>query len=223
MLGASKPGGPRVADVFIAHSRLDHAAVRPIVERLASLGYSVSWDQPQERAGQARRDEAERQLDAARAVLVVWSHNARNALLTYGAALRALDGDKLLQLRLDDVQPPAPFGAHPLADMSSDRPEWGPLEDALQRLVRGAGSPAPHTPAALPGVLATAPPAGDPKLLASATALTLAAYAGAVAATYTGVMTPEQLQFALTGVIGVGGACAALSAYRLLALRRAES
>jgi hypothetical protein len=211
-----------VADVFIAYARSDHARVRPIVERLTSLGYSVCWDQPHNRAGQAHCDETERQLDAARAVLTVWTYNARNALTAYGASLRALDADKLLQLKLDDVQPPAPFHTRPLADMSAERAEWGPLEDSLQRLVRGAAAPAPDNATPKPGLLATAPPAGDPKLLASATALTLAAYAGAVGATYTGVMTPEQLQFALTGVIGVGGACGALSAYRLMALRRAE-
>jgi hypothetical protein len=209
-----------VADVFISYSQLDHARVRVIAERLTSLGYAIWWDQPR-RGGQAFVEECERQLDAARVVLTVWTHHARNSTSVFAQSAHALDADKLLQLRLDVVAPAAPFDARAVADMSGERAEWGPLEDQLQRLVRGSPSPEPAARVAFPRPFATPAPVGAPKLLTGAALLTLLAYAGAVSATYTGAMTPEQLQFVLTGMIGVGGACAALAAHRLLIVRRA--
>lgn len=206
----------RLADVFISYSRLDHDRVQPIVDRLGSLGYSIWWDKHL-RAGQVFVDEIERQLDGARAVLTAWSRNARNSTWVYAEASRGLDAGKFVQARLDNTQLPLPFDALQAADLSGARGEWGPLEDALARVLRGG-----ETQRAAPvGPLATPAVAGAPKLLTLATSATLAAYAGAVSATYNGAMSPEQLQIALTGMIGVGGACAALTAHRLYAIARA--
>ncbi len=209
-----------MADVFVSYSRLDHARVRPIVERLTSLGYTVWWEQ-QDKAGQAFIDECERQLDAARVVLAVWTHNSRNSTLMFAQAARALDGEKLLQLRLDIVAPPPPLDALAVSDISSERPEWGPLEDALQRLARAGEAPAPLAPVQAPGPLATAAPMGAPKVLTLAALLTLGAFAVALSATTAEAMSPAQLQFALTGMIGAGGVCAILAMYRMLIVRRA--
>ena len=52
-----------MADVFISYSRLDHERVKPLADRLTSLGYSIWWDKHL-RAGQVFVDEIERQLDA---------------------------------------------------------------------------------------------------------------------------------------------------------------
>jgi len=209
-----------LADVFISYSRLDHDRVQPIADRLSSLGYSIWWDKHL-RAGQTFVDEIERQLDSARAVLTAWSHNSRNSTWVYAESSRGLDRNKFLQLRLDSVRLPLPFDALQSADMSSGRAEWGPLEAALAKLVRQGVAPEPERRLASPGPLATPPPAGPAKLLTAATTATLAVYAGAVSATYNGVMTPDQLQLALLGMIGVGGVCATISAYRLVTVSRA--
>jgi TIR domain len=209
-----------LADVFISYSRLDHERVKPIVDRLGSLGYSVWWDKHL-RAGEVFVDEIERQLDGARAVLTAWSHNARSSTWVYAESSRGLDHQKFLQVRLDNVRPPLPFDALQSADMSSGRSEWGPLEDMLARLVRQGQAPAIATRTPTIGALATPAAAGSPKLLSFATGATLLAYSAAVAATYDGVMTPDQLQIALTGMIGVAGASAVLTAQRLLAVSRA--
>jgi hypothetical protein len=208
-----------LADVFISYSRLDHERVKPVADRLTSLGYSIWWDKHL-RAGQVFVDEIERQLDSARAVLTAWSHNARNSTWVYAESSRGLDNKKFLQLKLDNVQPPLPFDALHIADMTGSG-EWGVLEDSLSKIVRGGHTPEPARRLPSIGPLATAPPSGMPKLITTATTATLAAYSGAVMATYNGVMSPEQLQIALVGMMGVGGACAALSAQRLLAVRRA--
>lgn len=207
-----------MADVFISYSRLDHDRVKPIVDRLASLGYSTWWDKHL-RAGQVFVDEIERQLDASQIVLTAWSHNARSSTWVYAEASRGLDANKFMQLRLDNVQLPLPFDALQCADMSGSRAEWGTMEDSLARKMRGQSDPMRRIPH--PGMFATPAAAGMPKLLTAATTATLAAYSGAVTATYNGAMTPEQLQIALTGMIGVAGVCAALSAQRLLTISRA--
>lgn len=206
-----------MADVFISYSRLDHERVKPIADRLVSLGYSIWWDKHL-RAGQVFVDEIERQLDGARAVLTAWSHNARDSTWVYAESSRGLDARKFAQLRLDDVRLPLPFDALQAADMTGSG-EWGPLEDTLSQIV-GHGR-APSAVATNLGALATPPPAGSPKLLTTATTAVLLAYGGAVSATYNGVMTPDQLQLALIGMIGASGASAVLSAHRLFSVQRA--
>lgn len=209
-----------MADVFISYSRLDHERVKPIVERLEQLGYSIWWDKNL-RAGEMFVAEIERQLDSARAVLTAWSRNARDSTWVYAESSRGLDAGKFLQLRLDSVTPPLPFDALQSADISGERGEWGVLENALSQLVREGR--APPLPARLPraGPLATPAAAGAPKLLSAATTTTLFAYAGALTAAYNGAITLDQLQIALTGMIAVAGVSALLTAHRLFAITRA--
>ncbi|MGQ0531878.1 MAG: toll/interleukin-1 receptor domain-containing protein [Caulobacteraceae bacterium] len=209
-----------MADVFISYSRLDHDRVQPIADRLSSLGYSIWWDKHL-RAGQVFVDEIERQLDGARAVLTAWSVNACNSTWVYAESSRGLDAKKFLQLRLDDARLPLPFEALQVAEMSSGKSEWGKLEDTLTRVVRDRMPPPPIERLPKANALATPPQAGTPRLLTAATTAALVAYSGAVSATYNGVMTPDQLQMAMWGVLGVGGVCAAVTAQRLLTIRRA--
>lgn len=209
-----------MADVFISYSRLDHERVQPIADRLTSLGYTIWWDKHL-RAGQVFVDEIERQLDGAKAVLTAWSNNARNSTWVYAESSRGLDANKFLQLRLDAVRLPLPFEALQVADMSGGKSEWGTLENSLTQIVRDRRPPPPRERLPTVGPLATPPQAGMPHVLTAATTATLLAYSGAVSATYNGVMTPDQLQLAMVGVLGVGAACTALTAQRLLAIRRA--
>ncbi len=209
-----------MADVFISYSRVDHERVRPIADRLVAHGMSIWWDK-QLRAGQRFVDEIERELDGARAVLTTWSHNARNSTWVYAESSRGLDSHKFVQARLDDVQLPLPFDALQVCDLGGRRDEWDRLEGALSRIIKGAGQPEPARRVPDLGMLATPAAAGSPKLLSGATAATLAAYGGALAATDQGLLSPEELQLALTGMIGVASASSLLTAQRLLAIGRA--
>lgn len=200
-----------MADVFISCARADHDRVRLMAERLTSLGYSVSCEKT--------AASAEAEVDDARAVIVAWSSDARNSTWVCAEASRALDVGKLLQVRLDGSQPPAPFDALTATDMSSDRPEWGPLEADIAGLVRNGAQIKTQTP--MVGLLATANAAGAPKLITFALATSLVAYSGALTAARNGVMSPDQLQLALTGMIGVAGAGAALCIHRLVTIGRA--
>ncbi|HET9231021.1 MAG TPA: toll/interleukin-1 receptor domain-containing protein [Vitreimonas sp.] len=209
-----------MADVFISYSQLDRERVKPLAERLGSLGYSVWWDKP-ERARQASVDERERAFDAAKAVLVVWSVNGRDAMEVHGDAAHALDCGKLLQLKIEPLALPTPFEAIAVADMTGAG-EWGPLEHAISHLVKnGAGDEL--APRAKLGPAPMIAATGSPKLVAIAVTAVLAAFAGAVGASFNGVMAPSQLQIALIGMLGVACACAGLSAHRLFTIIRAAA
>ncbi|HRP10707.1 MAG TPA: toll/interleukin-1 receptor domain-containing protein [Terricaulis sp.] len=201
-----------MGDVYISFSPLDRARVRPVAERLTSLGYRVVFE-PGASAAE--------KLEAVPAVLVVWTQSALSAPGVFAAAARALDEEKLLQMRLDEVLPPAPFSGVPLADMSGERAEWGQLEQDLQRMTKGGAGPAPTTQLREPGLFATPAPAGAPKRITLLLALTLLGFTTALAATYTGLMRPEQMQIAMAGVLGLAGLGAAFAFYRFLLMRRA--
>jgi hypothetical protein len=188
--------------------------VKPIDDRLGSLGYSVWCD---DGANPAHPDEVERELESAKAVLAVWSANAVNTVSVVAQSGDGLDAGKLLQVRLD-AAPPAPFDAIQTADVSGG--EWGVLEDALKRLVRNGEAPAHDVRAQ--GLLAHPPAAGAPLLLTAALGAVLAAFAGAVSATFNDVMSVAQLQIAMIGMLGVAGACAALVVHRFTLLTHAE-
>ena len=209
-----------MADVFISYSQLDRERVKPLAERLASLGYSVWWDKA-ERGRQALIDERAQALEAARAVIVVWSLDGRDALQVHADGAAALDAGKLLQLKIEAVALPLPFNTIPAADMTGAG-EWGLLEDALSRLVKdGEGSAAPTRILLGPAPVIAA--TGAPKVITIALAAVLASYAGALGAGFNGVMAVEQLQVALFGVLAVGGACAGLCAHRLFTVLRAAA
>lgn len=205
-----------MADVFISSSRLDRERVQPIAERLSSLGYSVWWDA---RDGQASSDEVERQFADARAIVTVWSDNARNSSWVLAQSTQALDEERLLQMRIDDVRLPAPFEELKTADLHSGKAEWGLLEASLARLVRENRPLEPIDRRALrnaqPNIV------GAPRLLLAALTLALVAFSGALTAAFNGVMLPDQFQLAMLGMLTVSILCALVAAQRLFFIRRA--
>ena len=204
-----------MADIFIACSRLDLDRVKPISDRLSSLGYSLWCDNG---PALAHPDEVDRELEAAKAVLAVWSTNAANAVSVIAQISDGLDANKLQQVRVENAPLPAPFDAIATADVSGG--EWGVLEDSLKRLVRDGEAPVYE--ARTPGLMAHAPAAGAPLLVTIALVAVLAAFAGGITATFNDVMSAPQLQIALIGMLGVAGACAALVVHRFTTLTRAE-
>ncbi|MEZ5959091.1 MAG: toll/interleukin-1 receptor domain-containing protein [Hyphomonadaceae bacterium] len=205
-----------MADVFISCSRLDRDRVTPIAERLSSLGYSVWWDA---RDGQARVDEIVRQYADARAIVTVWSDSARNSSWVIAQSAQALDDQKLLQMRIDDVRLPAPFEQLKVAELHGGKSEWGMLEASLAGLVRDSRPPETIDHRATQGAQPSL--AVAPRALLAAIAAALVSFAAALTTAYNGVMRPDQLRLALIGVLVVGVLCALVAAQRLLSIRRA--
>lgn len=205
-----------MADIFISSSRLDQERVKPIAERLTSLGYSIWWERPAHTSVTAVEDAA-RQLDASKAVLTIWSGAALNSSQVCAESAHAFDAGKLVQMRIDAVAAPAPFAVLPIADMRGAG-EWGVLEDNLAQLVRNGGAAPEHI---MRGPLPTPTIGGVPVILTVAIIAALVAHVAALSMTLNGAMTSSQLQIAATGVLVIGFICAAVSGVRLFAVRRA--
>ncbi|MEA3047511.1 MAG: hypothetical protein QOJ53_1843, partial [Sphingomonadales bacterium] len=97
-----------MADVFVSYSRANRDRVAGVSDGLAATGYSVWWDQqllPSDDYAML----IEREIDAARCVVVAWSQTARQSLWVRAEANEALDKGKLVQINLDGARLPLPF------------------------------------------------------------------------------------------------------------------
>jgi len=98
-----------MADVFVSYRRSDQTAVQSIVRGLREVGLSVWWDQ--DIAPDASWElTIEGELKAARAVIVAWSRDSTASENVKAEARVAQRGGRLLQVFLDDCEPPLFFG-----------------------------------------------------------------------------------------------------------------
>ncbi len=97
-----------MADIFVSYSRQDKARAAQFVELLEGFGWNVFWDQ-ETRAGTIWPKVLEDELGLARCLLVLWTTNSVASRWVRIEAYEALQGDKLLPVRLEDVKPPMEF------------------------------------------------------------------------------------------------------------------
>jgi TolB-like protein len=100
-----------MSDVFVSYKAEDRGRIRPLVQCLQSNGYSVWWDE-QIGAGDAWRETIERELDAARCVVVIWSKRSvgPEGAFVREEATRAQRRGVYLPVLIDAVNPPLGFG-----------------------------------------------------------------------------------------------------------------
>lgn len=100
-----------MSDVFISYKAEDRRRVQPLVQALQSDGYSVWWDQHIS-AGDEWRQTIERQLDAARCVIVAWSNHSvgPEGQFVRDEAARALQRRVYVPVTIDNVRIPLGFG-----------------------------------------------------------------------------------------------------------------
>src|SRR5215469_7700214 len=129
-----------MSDVFIsyAHSTTTRQA-RAAAEMLRSLGYSV-WLDEELPVHRAFSPEIEQQLTAAKAALVIWSAEAAASTWVLSEANRALEANKLVQLRIDGARLPMPFDQIQCADLTgwaggSADPGWSKVVSSVAELV----------------------------------------------------------------------------------------
>ena len=135
-----------MADVFLSYARssLDHAM--RIAECLRAAGYSVWYDESLP-AHRAYTDVIAEQLDAATAVLVLWSTDAASSHWVRSEANRARETGRLIQLRVDDVRLPMPFDQIQCADLrrwggDCECAGWRTIADSVAALTGGERAPA---------------------------------------------------------------------------------
>jgi hypothetical protein len=130
-----------VADVFLSYARADAAAAERTARELGNAGWSV-WFDRELPAHRAYSDVIMSELEAAAAVLVLWSKPAAESEWVRSEANRGREVHKLVQARLDSARLPMPFDQIQCADLRGWRggthPGWSQVCKSVEVLV---GSP----------------------------------------------------------------------------------
>lgn len=130
-----------MADVFVSYSRHNRDRVAEISGALEESGYSLWWDRALA-SGADYGSVIERELEAAKSVVVAWSGTARESLWVRAEANEALDSGKLVQLSLDGAKLPLPFTMLHFLDFSGWGGErggspWADLDGKIAAMLRG--------------------------------------------------------------------------------------
>ena len=148
-----------MTDIFISYSRSDRERVARLAEALQSSGYSAWWDNDLAGGVEYSR-EIESRINAAKAVVVIWSATSIESAWVADEAELGRDAGKLVPLVIDDVQPKIGFRQFQSIDFRNwtgdvREPCFAALKKALARHVQPdlptLTSTAPHSPAAAPG------------------------------------------------------------------------
>lgn len=130
-----------MADIFISYASEDRARVRPLAEALQERGFSVWWDRSLA-AGHDYTSVIERELSAAKAVIVVWTQSSSMSTFVRDEAGRARDQGRLVPVLLDAVQLPLGFGAFQAEDFTrwnggANAPQMQLLEESIRAKLEG--------------------------------------------------------------------------------------
>ncbi|MEQ7874745.1 TIR domain-containing protein [Sphingomonas sp. ASV193] len=141
-------------DIFISYSREERAAARHFADCFAKEGLSVWWDAVL-RPGQTFDEVIERELRAAKAVVVLWSPRSVASRWVRAEANLADRLEKLVPVKIAACSLPIIFELTQTTDLSewagdTGEAEWRALIEDIRRLVDPAGgaveaaaSPAP--------------------------------------------------------------------------------
>ena len=105
-----------MADVFLSYAREDRACAQSLATALLTRGFSVWWDR-QIPVGTSFADAIEAELDAASAVVVLWSESSVKSEWVQAEASEAARRKVLLPIRIQNVRPPLEFRRLQTADL----------------------------------------------------------------------------------------------------------
>ena len=155
-MGQRRPNGlsADMADVFVSYARADKARVAPLVAAIEAKGWSVWWD-PDISPGQEFDDQIDAEIDAAKAVLVVWTPVSVASRWVRGEAREAAERGILVPVRFNQARLPMDVRAIHTTDLD----DWGedPASPAVQECLHAraqagqsakAGSATSASPAA---------------------------------------------------------------------------
>lgn len=109
-----------MADVFISYAREDRDAAERLAGALEREGWSIWWDRHIE-GGAAFARAIEQELNASKAVIVVWSAASVQSDWVKDEAATARDQGKLVAISLDGTAAPLGFKQYHAIDLSG----WG--------------------------------------------------------------------------------------------------
>lgn len=124
-----------MADVFVSYARTDRARVAPLVAAIAAKGWTVWWD-PEITPGQEFDDQIDAEIDAAKAVLVVWTPTSVASRWVRGEAREAADRGILVPVRFDNARLPMDVRAIHTTDLDgwAEDPASPPAREFLNAL-----------------------------------------------------------------------------------------
>jgi adenylate cyclase len=124
-----------MADVFISYSRSDKERVAPLVAAIKSKGWSVWWD-PAIDAGQQFDDQIDAELQAAGAVVVVWTPTSVASRWVRGEARDAAERGILVPVRFEGARLPIDVRAIQTTDLDKwdEDPASAPFQELLRSL-----------------------------------------------------------------------------------------
>jgi len=97
-----------MSDIFISYDSSERTRVRPLAERLQSIGWDVWWD-PEIPVGQTYREVIRKELESANCVLVVWSNGSISSEWVIEEADVGKKRGILVPVVIDSVEPPLGF------------------------------------------------------------------------------------------------------------------
>ena len=106
-----------MSDIFISYARSTAVQAKQIGDALLALGYTI-WRDDELPAHRAYSDVIEAQLQAAKAVVVIWSADAARSEWVRSEADRARTDRKLVQVTVDGSALPMPFDQIQCADLA---------------------------------------------------------------------------------------------------------
>src|SRR5260370_30330698 len=137
-----------MSDIFIYYARSNADQARAVAEALRGLGYGV-WRDDELPAHRAYSEVIEERLQAAEAVVVIWSAEAVKSEWVQSEADTARTDHKLVQLTVDGTKLPRPFDRIQCADLIGwtgdlDAHDWKKVVASVADLIGGiAAQPAP--------------------------------------------------------------------------------
>lgn len=143
-----------MSSIFLSYASRDRERVEPLVRALEEAGLSVWWDRQIETGTEFDRT-IEAQLDAAQAVVVVWSRSSVESDWVRTEAEEARQRGILVPVRIDDVTPPLAFRRTQTADLLRWPSDSADFDTMLARLANLLG----HHTATRPAPVPSKPPA----------------------------------------------------------------
>ena len=139
--------------IFISYARSGELQAEQVEQALRAAGYSV-WRDAQLPAHETYADVIEERLKAAKAVVVLWSSEAKKSQWVRAEADAAREAMKLVQSSIDGTVPPMPFNQIQCANLQDwdgdvSAPGWCKLASSVRALIAASGGhpEAPQQPA----------------------------------------------------------------------------
>src|SRR5262245_31322313 len=136
-----------MADIFLSYAQVERERVRPYAEALEARQWTVWWDVHID-GGDIWSEEIERNLDAARCVLVFWTPTSRASTFVVDEARRAAKRKVLIHVLLDEVEVPLGLGEIQRVDMRTWNGDLGHAAFAALSRAINKKAPRPSTPEA---------------------------------------------------------------------------